>query len=123
MAAGGKLGVSGSNKPVIWGLFAAGGTVAAFVVPILILITCLGIPLGLLPADALSYGHLLALLQHPFSKLVTFGLLFLIIWHAAHRMRITAHDLGSRNDTLVMLVCYGLAAAGTLLMLAALFNI
>jgi hypothetical protein len=38
-------------------------------------------------------------------------------------MRITAHDLGSRNDTLVMLVCYGIAAAGTLLMLAALFNI
>lgn len=115
--------MSGSNKPIIWGLFAAGGTVAAFVVPVLILITCLGIPLGLLPADVLSYGHLLALLQNPLSKLVTFGVLFLIIWHAAHRMRITAHDLGSRNDTLVMLVCYGIAAAGTLLMLAALFNI
>jgi len=112
-----------SNKPVIWGLFAAGGTVAAFVVPILIVMTCLGIPLGLLSADVLSYGHLLALLQNPFSKLITFGVLFLIIWHAAHRMRITAHDLGMRNDTLIMFVCYGVAAAGTLLMLTAVFRI
>jgi fumarate reductase subunit D len=97
--------------------------VAAFVVPVLILITCLSVPLGLLSTDVLSYEHMLELLQNPFSKLVTFGVLFLIIWHAAHRMRITAHDLGVRNDTLVMLACYGIAAAGTLLMLVALFRI
>lgn len=109
-----------SNKPIIWGLFAAGGTVAAFVVPALMLITCFATPLGLLPGDTLSYEHLHSLLQHPLSKLVTFGVLFLVIWHAAHRMRITAHDLGIRNDTLVALACYGIAAAGTLLMLAAL---
>lgn len=112
-----------SNKPVIWGLFAAGGTVAAFVVPVLILITCLAVPLGLLSSDALSYEHLLDLMQQPFSKLVTFAVLFLVIWHAAHRIRITAHDLGIRNDTLVILICYGIAAAGTLLVLAALFSI
>jgi hypothetical protein len=38
-------------------------------------------------------------------------------------MRITAHDLGMRNGALIMIVCYGIAAAGTLLMLAALFSI
>lgn len=112
-----------SNKPIVWGLFAAGGTAAAFVVPVLIMITCLGVPLGLLSADVLSYGRLLDLLRHPLSKLVTFAVLFPIVWHAAHRMRITAHDLGVRNDTLVMFICYGIAAAGTLLMLAALFRI
>ncbi|MCH8278041.1 MAG: fumarate reductase subunit D [Proteobacteria bacterium] len=112
-----------SNKPIIWGLFAAGGTVAAFVVPVLILMTCLAVPLGLLSSDALSYEHLLDLMQQPFSKLVTFAMLFLVIWHAAHRIRITAHDLGIRNDTLVILICYGIAAAGTLLVLAALFSI
>lgn len=115
--------MASSNKPIVWGLFAAGGTVAAFVVPVLILLTCLGIPLGLLSSDVLAYERMLALLQHPFSKLITFGVLFLVIWHAAHRTRITAHDLGVRNDTIVMLVCYGIAAAGTLLMLFALFNI
>lgn len=109
-----------SNKPIIWGLFAAGGTVAAFLVPALILITCFAVPLGLLSADALSYERLINLTQHPLSKLVVFGVLFLIIWHAAHRMRITAHDLGARNDTLIMYICYGIAGAGTLLALFAL---
>lgn len=112
-----------SNKPIVWGLFAAGGTVAAFLVPVLIVITCLAVPLGLLPADVMSYEHLVGLLQHPLTKLVTFGVLFLIIWHAAHRMRITAHDLGSRNDTLVSFICYGIAAAGTLLTLIAILKI
>ena len=112
-----------SNKPIIWGLFAAGGTLAAFVLPALILITCFAVPLGLLSNDALSYEHLLDLMQRPLAKLVTFAVLFLIIWHAAHRMRITAHDLGIRNDTLVMFICYGIAAAGTLLALIALLTI
>jgi fumarate reductase subunit D len=112
-----------SNKPVIWGLFAAGGTLAALVVPVLILISCLGVPLGLLSPDVLSYEHLLGLLQNPFSKLITFGTLFLIIWHAAHRTRITAHDLGIRKDTLVAFVCYGIAAIGTSVLLLALLRL
>ena len=112
-----------SHKPVIWSLFAAGGTLAAFIVPALIWITCLAVPLGLLSGDALSYQSLHGLLQPLFNKLVVFGVLFVIIWHAAHRMRITAHDLGIRNDTLVMLICYGVAACGTVLSLLALLNI
>lgn len=112
-----------SNKPVVWGVFAAGGTLAAFVAPVLILITCLGVPLGLLPADTLSYERVLDLLQHALSKLAVFALLLLIVWHAAHRMRITAHDLGIRSDTLVMLICYGIAASGSLLLVIALLRI
>jgi fumarate reductase subunit D len=112
-----------SHKPIIWSLFAAGGTVAAFVVPMLILITCLAVPLGLLSVDALSYERLLDLMQYPLSKFVTFAVLFLIVWHAAHRMRITAHDLGIRNDILAMLICYGIAAVGSMLALAALLRI
>lgn len=112
-----------SHKPIIWGLFAAGGTLAAFLVPALILVTCLGVPLGLMSADSLAYDHVLGLLQGSISKLLVFGVLFLIVWHAAHRMRITAHDVGIRRDTLVALICYGIAAAGTLLLLAALTGI
>jgi len=112
-----------SRKPIVWGLFAAGGTVAAFILPVLILITCLAVPLGLFPADVLSFEHVSGLLQGLLSKLVVFGVLFLTIWHAAHRMRITAHDFGIRADTLVMLICYGIAAAATLLMLIALLRI
>lgn len=112
-----------SHKPIIWGLFAAGGTLAAFVVPALILISCLGVPLGLLSPDVLSYGNLLDLLQHPLSKLIAFGTLFLIIWHAAHRTRITAHDLGIRSDTLVAIICYGIAMTGTAIALVALISL
>ena len=112
-----------SHKPIIWGLFAAGGTLAAYIVPALIWITCLAVPLGLLSADALSYESLHGLLQPLFNKLVVFAVLSVIIWHAAHRMRITAHDLGIRNDVLVMLICYGVAAFGTALSLVALLGI
>jgi fumarate reductase subunit D len=106
-----------SHKPIVWGLFAAGGTLAAFLVPVMILFTCLAVPLGLLPADALSYERVLDLLAHPLARLATFGVLFLVIWHAAHRLRITAHDVGIRADSVVAIVCYGIAAAATLLML------
>lgn len=123
MAAGRVLGVARSHKPIIWALFAAGGTIAAFFVPALILITCIAAPLGLLSAEVMSYDRMLNLLQHPFSKLVTFGVLFPVIWHAVHRTRITAHDLGCRHNTLVAFVCYGVAVAGTWLMLLALVRL
>jgi len=115
--------VTGSHKPVIWATFAAGGTVAAFIIPVLIFITCLAVPLGLLPAEALYYERVLDLLQHPLSKFITFAVLFPVVWHAAHRLRITAHDLGIRSDTLVACICYGVAAAGTIFMLLALIGI
>lgn len=112
-----------SHKPIIWGLFAAGGTVAAFLVPVLILITCLAVPFGLLPPDFLSYENLLGLMQPALIRLIVFGVLFLVVWHAAHRMRITAHDLGMRNDMVVMIVCYGTAAVATVLAIVALLSI
>jgi len=112
-----------SHKPIIWSLFAAGGTVAAFVTPVLILITGLALPLGLLAPETLAYDRVLAILQNPIAKLVVFGVLFLPLWHAAHRLRITAHDFGIRADGTVALVCYGLAAVGTVAAVAALVAI
>ncbi|MDH4109729.1 MAG: fumarate reductase subunit D [Gammaproteobacteria bacterium] len=106
-----------SHKPIVWGLFAAGGTLSAFVLPVLILLTCFAVPLGLAPADLLAYERVLGLLGHPAAKLAVFGVLFLVIWHAAHRMRITAHDVGIRADTLVAALCYGIAAIATVAML------
>ena len=38
-----------SNKPIVWSLFAGGGLLAAFLVPVLIFITGIAAPLGLLP--------------------------------------------------------------------------
>ena len=111
-----------SHKPIVWGLFAAGGTVAAFMLPVLMLLSGLGITFGLLPGDFLSYDNARGMLQHPLIRLLTFGVLFLIVWHAAHRLRITMHDFGIRADAFVAVVFYGVAALSTLMLLVALIR-
>ncbi|HVP08747.1 MAG TPA: fumarate reductase subunit FrdD [Burkholderiales bacterium] len=100
-----------SNKPIVWGPFAAGGTLTAFVTPALILITLLA-ALGHAP-DLLAYERLHALAGHWLVKVVLAGVVFLSLWSAAHRLRITCYDLGVRADTLVATVVYAVALAGT----------
>lgn len=112
-----------SHKPIVWGLFAAGGTVAAFALPALILISSVGVAFGLLPESVLDYDNLRGLLSHPLTRLVLFGVLFLTLWHAAHRLRITAHDIGVRADTLVATVFYTIAGLGSVLLAIALITI
>ncbi|MFY9327303.1 MAG: fumarate reductase subunit FrdD [Georgfuchsia sp.] len=100
-----------SNKPIIWGTFAAGGTVAAFVAPILILLFLLA-ALGHAP-PGLDYMKLHAVAAHWFGKVVIFGVIFLLLWSQAHRLRITCFDFGLRADTLVAIVFYALAGFGS----------
>jgi fumarate reductase subunit D len=38
---------------------------------------------------------------------------FLSLWSAAHRLRITCYDLGIRADTMVATIVYAVALAGT----------
>lgn len=101
-----------SSKPLVWGLFAAGGTVAAFVTPALIVLTLLA-ALGHTP-DLLAYGKLRALAAGWTGKAVLFGIIFLSLWHAAHRLRTTLHDFGIRNDAIVAFVAYLVAAIGSI---------
>jgi len=112
--------MSASNKPIIWSLFAAGGTVTALLTPILVLIFSLAVPLGLISPEAFSYARIELLLESPFIRLIIFGVLFLSLWHAAHRMRITLHDFGLRSDGFAMIVLYGLAALASALLIFAL---
>lgn len=110
-----------SNKPIFWGLFAAGGTVTAFVTPVLVLLTLFA-ALGFKP-DLFTYEHLHAFAANWLGKLIILGVIVLSLWHAAHRLRVTAHDFGVRADTLVAYVVYGLAGLGTLLTLIYLLRI
>lgn len=103
-----------SNKPMVWGLFAAGGTVTAFFTPVMVFVTGLAVPLGFMDPEILAYERMHAFLGNWFWKLVLFGILFLSLWHAAHRLRITAHDFGLRTDGLNAAILYVLAALGTL---------
>lgn len=100
-----------SNKPIVWGPFAAGGTLTAFLTPVLILLTLLA-GLGYVP-EALGYERLHSLAGHWLMKLALAGVVFLTLWSAAHRLRITCYDLGLRADGLVATVVYAAALAGT----------
>jgi len=100
-----------SNKPIVWGPFAAGGTLTAFVTPALVLITLLA-ALGHAP-DLLAYERLHGLAGPWLVKLAVAGVVFLSLWSAAHRLRITCYDLGVRADTVVATIVYAAALAGT----------
>ena len=100
-----------SNKPIVWGPFAAGGTLTAFLTPALILLTLLA-ALGHAP-DLLAYDRLHVMLGHWLAKVVVAGVVFLSLWSAAHRLRITCYDLGVRADVAVATVVYTVAFAGT----------
>ncbi len=102
-----------SNKAPFWSLFAAGGTVAAFAMPALVVITLMA-GHGHMP-PALNYDQLLAFADNWLGKLALLLVISLSLWHAAHRMRTAMHGLGLRADRWVALTGYGIAAVGTLL--------
>jgi len=106
-----------SNKPIVWAPFAAGGTLTAFLTPVLILLTLLA-GLGHVP-EALSYDALRAIAGHWLGKLAFVAVIFLSLWSAAHRLRITLYDLGVRADTAVATVVY--LATGLASLAAAVF--
>ena len=109
-----------SSKPILWLPFAAGGMASAMITPVLILVTGLLVPLGLmhLPYDKIAgFAHI------PIGKLILLGVVALPAWHAAHRMRTTAHDLGLGAGPGVKLVCYGSAWLMLILSAVALLRI
>jgi fumarate reductase subunit D len=100
-----------SNKPIVWSLFAAGGTLAAFLAPVLVVLFLL-VALGH-PPELLSYANLHAFAAGWFGKLFTLAVIALFLWHAAHRLRITMFDFGLRADYVIAAGCYLVAAIGT----------
>ena len=104
-----------SNKPIIWSIFAGGGTVTAFITPVMIFITGLAIPLGIMPQEKLSYERVLTFVQHPLGRAFLLAIFFLSFFHAAHRIFVSLHDLGIHgNKLMLMLLCYGSAAIATI---------
>lgn len=110
-----------SNKPIFWSLFAAGGTVTAFVTPALALVTLFA-AFGA-NVDMFNYDSIHAFAGWWLGKLIIFGIISLSLWHAAHRLRVTVHDFGVRADTVVAYTVYGLAGLGTLLTIVYLLRI
>ena len=102
-----------AKKAVVWGLFAAGGTLTAFVFPALIAIFLL-VATGYVP-DGLQFDQIHSFAASWVGKACLFVVLFLSVWHAAHRLRVVAHDFGIRKDALVANAVYAVALICTVL--------
>ncbi len=105
-----------SNEPIFWSLFGAGGVVVAFILPMLIFITGLAVPLGLLPIDVLSFDRLHSFALSWPGKLFIFVVISLPLWHGMHRIFLSLHDFGINKGRLFFKwLCYGLATLVSLL--------
>lgn len=100
-----------SNEPFWWALFGAGGVVSALFVPVLIFVFGLAIPLGWIEAP--DYQSMYALLSSAIVRLVIFGIVFLCVFHWAHRFRFTLYDgLQLKHlESLILVLTYGTAIA------------
>jgi fumarate reductase subunit D len=104
-----------SNDPFWWLLFGAGGIVAAFLVPVQIVLTGIAAPAGWV-RQPFEYHRMLALVAHPVTRIYLFVLISLPLFHWAHRFRFVLIDLGlGASRGLVAAACYGGAIAGSIL--------
>lgn len=116
-----------SNEALPWSLFSAGGVMAALFIPGLIL--GLGILAPLMVDEPIElYDQLVWLLAGGWwgwiVKLALVGIIFLTLFHCAHRIRHTATELGLRHlAPLVAVVCYGGAAVGTIVAALLVFTV
>jgi len=113
-----------SNAPIFWSMFGAGGMISALIGPLLVFVTGIAVPLGLLlPADTMNYARMLGFAQHWLGKAFLLVVISLFMWHGVHRIFHSLHDIGIHSGTLAKLLCYGFALASTVLTAYALLAI
>ena len=103
----------GSSDAFFWGLFSAGGTVAAILIPVHLFLFALAFPLGWLPEP--RYSSLMDTVRLPLVRGYLFVLCSLPLFHWAHRFRFTLYDglqIKHLNEV-IFVCCYGGAIAGT----------
>jgi len=121
----GSVKMAKSNEPIWWSLFSAGGMVAAMIFPILIIITGILVPFGLASDDPLNFERIHTVVtQNNYVKLIIFIVITLPLFHWAHRFRFTLVDVGLKSmSTLISILCYGGAIAGTIASAIVFWNI
>ena len=102
-------------EPVIWLLFGQGILIGTILLTGWILVVNLGVPLGIVPADALAYDRAHSLASNLIGRLVLLALIVLPLWKGAHHLRSLALDFGgAERDAVVASILYGIAALGSL---------
>ena len=103
-----------NTEPFWWGMFAAGGMVAAMLIPMHLFVNGLAVHLGLLGPETGGHEAMRAMISHPLAKIYFFILVVMPLFHAAHRIRFSLYELGIREFSISMhYLCYGGALAGT----------
>lgn len=99
-----------SNDPLPWSLFAAGGMVAALLMPITVVFTGFAVLAGWITTE--QFAHLV---HHPLARLYLFVLIFLSLFHGGHRTLLTLVDMGLKAmRPLLAVLLYGAAIVGTI---------
>jgi fumarate reductase subunit D len=99
-----------SKQPVFWLLFGAGGMLSATVGAALVFLTGLALPLWL----PFGYDAAHAFARHWAGKGLLWVVISLFLWHGAHRIFHSLHDLGVHSKSAAAIACYGIALMGTL---------
>ena len=107
-----------TGETICWSLFAAGGVVAALLVPALICITGLLIPFvnaGFIPRlEPVRYWTIFRLASSFLGRVFLFVVISLPMFHCVHRFRHTLKDLGVHGGQgLIAVLCYGSAIVAT----------
>lgn len=80
-------------EPLLWGIFSAGGTIAALVLPVHIFLNNVGPQLGLISGDLVSYGTTAKLLAHPLVKIYIIFTFVMMFYYAVHRFSFVPQEL------------------------------
>ena len=100
--------------PLFWLLFSAGGMASAMVIPALLVMFGFAFPLGWVEAP--DHARLAAIVMHPITRLVLFGLCLVFLFHWAHRFKYTLYDgLQVKHlNEIINTFCYGGALVGSI---------
>jgi fumarate reductase subunit D len=80
-------------EPLLWGIFSAGGTIAAFVLPIHIFLNNVAPQLGWISADVVSYNTMANLLSHQLVKIYIICTFIMMFYYAVHRFSFVPQEL------------------------------
>ena len=69
-----------SHEPIFWGLFGAGGMLTALITPVMVLITGVLIPLGIMNSESLSYEKVNGFATSWYGAVIIFVLVALPLW-------------------------------------------
>lgn len=107
-------------EPLIWLLFGGGIMVGTMLLTAWLLVVCLAAPLGMVPAEALSFQRAHDLGASWIGRLVLLGVVALPLWKGAHHLRHVSIDAGgAERDAVVAPILYLIALGGSLAALIA----